>query len=326
MVILTLVEELAAVADGDVVRVAVSRDGDVELARAWCERSGNTLVDVHDGHLVVRRGRAPDPLNDIAPDRRPGARLWMYTNFDCNLACDYCCVRSSPRTPRRALGLETIRQLAEQAPAAGVTELLLTGGEPFLLPDLDQIAAACIDALPTTLLTNGMLFHGRRLERLRRMDRQIALQISLDSATPARHDEHRGAGTWQRAVDGIRTAGTEGFRVRVAATLVTSDLAEEGELRDLLTTLRIAPEDQILRPLARRGFSEEGLVLTQQTLQPEVTVTADGVYWHPVGADDEDQFVTAEVFPLADVVATVQEQFRAHRRRADAAARSFPCA
>ncbi len=31
-----------------------------------------------------------------------GSRLWLYTNFDCNLACDYCSAGSSPRAaPRR---------------------------------------------------------------------------------------------------------------------------------------------------------------------------------------------------------------------------------
>jgi MoaA/NifB/PqqE/SkfB family radical SAM enzyme len=111
---------------------------------------------------------------------------------DCNLACDYCCARSSPQTPRRALGVDRVRRLATEAADAGVSELLLTGGEPFLLPDIDELVAACTEILPTTLLTNGMLFRGARLERLRRMDRdRLAVQISLDSATPELHDRHR---------------------------------------------------------------------------------------------------------------------------------------
>lgn len=30
-------------------------------------------------------------------------RLWIYSNFHCNLACDYCVVASSPRAPARAV-------------------------------------------------------------------------------------------------------------------------------------------------------------------------------------------------------------------------------
>jgi hypothetical protein len=57
-----------------------------------------------------------------------------------------------------------------------------------------------------------------------------------------------------------------------------------------------------------------------------VTVTADGVYWHPVGADDEDMLVTTQAFPLADAIALVRTRFVATRRRQDAVARIFACA
>lgn len=325
MVILDLVGGLAALAEGDTLTLPV-RDDELAVVNLWCDRTGNSVASHGGGLVVVRRGRAPDPLRDVAPDRRPGVRLWMYTNFDCNLACDYCCVRSSPSTPRRALGRDVVQRLALEAPAAGVQELLLTGGEPFLLPDIADLVNACADSLPTTLLTNGMLFHGRRLERLREMDRRVALQISLDSATPDLHDSHRGEGSWARAVAGVRTAIQVGFRVRVAATLVTPDVAEEKQLRNLLDGLGIAVEDQVLRPLAKRGEATDGLVLSQATLQPEVTVTADGVYWHPVGADDDDQLVTTEAFPLVDAIAAVRDRYVGYRRQADDVARAFVCA
>src|SRR5215813_12794174 len=108
--ILDLVERLAAAADGDTVTLPAPTAADVAAARGWCERTGNTLVRAGAGQVVVRRGREPDPLAGLPADRRPGTRLWVYTNFDCNLACDYCCVRSSPRTPRRALGADRVRR------------------------------------------------------------------------------------------------------------------------------------------------------------------------------------------------------------------------
>jgi len=327
MVIVDLVERLGGVAEGDTVTVRLVRAGDVAAVRSWCLRTGNTLLRADQAEAVVRRGRAPDPVAELAPHRRPGTRLWLYTNFDCNLACDYCCVRSSPQADRRALGVDRISRLAGEAPEAGVAELLLTGGEPFLLYDLDQIVAACTAALPTTLLTNGMLFRGRRLDLLRRLPRdRLRLQVSLDSATPDRHDLHRGAGSWARALAGIRVALDEGFTVRVAATLVRADAAEEAELRDFLDALGIARGDQILRPVAKRGFATDGVLTSVDTLVPEVTVTADGVYWHPVGADDADQLVTRDLFPLRSAVERVLETFGKYRAGADAAARTFPCA
>ncbi len=60
-------------------------------------------------------------------------KLWLYTNFDCNLRCSYCVAESTPETPRRALGFSKVKRLVDEAVALGFTDVFLTGGEPFLL-------------------------------------------------------------------------------------------------------------------------------------------------------------------------------------------------
>ncbi|GAB3125597.1 Rv1681 family radical SAM protein [Glaciibacter psychrotolerans] len=329
-VVLDLVGRIGAVHTGDTVTVPIEPHDSEEsgrIIREWCTRTGNELLEFTGWSATVRRGIRGDPLAGLSADHLPGTRLWMYTNFDCNLACDYCCVRSSPQADRRALGIDRVRQLAAEAVEAGVSELILTGGEPFLLPDLDELVAACTDRLPTTLLTNGMLFNGNRLERLRRMNRdRLTLQISVDSATPEGHDAHRGARSWQRAVAGIRIAHEEGFRVKVAATLPAEQIHELGPFHDFLDSIGIERDDQVIRALAHRGNAEAGIELTVESLIPEVTITADGVYWHPVAADHEDQLVTSQIFPLADAIDEIRRRFIEHRVRANAAAEWFPCA
>jgi len=282
---LDVVERVAAVPTGSTVQVVLlggPEGAEAAVLTRWCEHTGNELVTVAHEIATVRHGRTRQLADQLPAGQRPGTRLWLYTNFDCNLACDYCCVRSSPRAARRGLGADRVRQLADEAVDAGVQELIMTGGEPFLLPDLHELVGACTTRLPTTLLTNGMLFHGRRLNRLRQMDRtRLALQISLDSATPEQHDSHRGHGSWQRAVDGIRTAHAEGFRVRVAATLPADQTGRLDEFHTFLDHLGIARDDQVIRALAHRGVADSGIELTVEGLIPEVTITADGVYWHP---------------------------------------------
>jgi pyruvate-formate lyase-activating enzyme len=326
-VVLDLVERVGATAAGTTVDVPV-RPEETELVAAWCARTGNELVTVATDHAVVRRGRTTRNV-EAASGQPHMARLWIYTNFDCNLACDYCCARSSPTAARRAIGVDRISRLVAEAAEAGVREVFLTGGEPFLLPDLDRVVASCVDRLPTTLLTNGMLFRGRRLEMLRRMPRDgLALQISLDSATAERHDRHRGAGSWKRALDGIGVALAEGFRVRVAATVAPTetDVYEEAAFHELLDRLAIPREDQVIRPVAQRGFAGDGVAVTVETLLPEVTVTADGVYWHPVGADHLDQLVTNDLFPLRTAIDEIQLRFAEYRTTLIGAAERFPCA
>jgi pyruvate-formate lyase-activating enzyme/TusA-related sulfurtransferase len=295
---------------GDLVAVVGDDKSLGTELETWCRFTGNPLQEAtaEGGRTrwVFRCGAVAQPAEDARPI---GSRVWLYTNFDCNLRCDYCCVRSSPTAPRRALGLARVRQIAAEAVALGVGEIFVTGGEPFLLPDIGDILKACAAAAPTTVLTNGMLFAGRGLEALRALPRErVTLQISLDSPTPERHDRHRGKGTWARAWRGIERARAEGFRVRLAATV--SDDPEAQEFSRFLDAQEIRVEDRVIRRIALRGFADEGLALARADLVPEITITAEGVYWHPVGADDGDLLLTAEIFPLA-------EAFDALRRALD---------
>jgi len=153
---------------------------------------------------------------------------------------------------------------------------------------------------------------------------RIVLQISLDSPTPARHDLHRGAGTWARTRAGIQRARELGFRVRLAATVSTD--AEAEEFRDFLDAEQIAKEDRVIRRIALRGVASQGIAVTRSDLVPEITITAEGIYWHPVGAEDQDLLVTREIFPLAEAFAAVRRAFDREREHADALARIFNCA
>ena len=201
-----LIDALRRSRPGDLVALTSVDPGIGDELQTWCRFTGNSLVEttVEAGRTrwVVRYGEAPADSTD---DRPLGSRLWLYTNFDCNLRCDYCCVRSSPRAPRRELGLERVRRIASEAAELGVNGIFVTGGEPFLLADIGAILDACTAAAPTTLLTNGMLFAGRRLETLRSLSRErLTLQISVDSPTAERHDAHRGKGSWARALKGAQ--------------------------------------------------------------------------------------------------------------------------
>ena len=303
---------------GDLVAVVGDEASVGPELETWCRFTGNplqqALVEAGRARWVFRCGTVAVP----AEDNRPvGSRVWLYTNFDCNLCCDYCCVRSSPTAPQRALGLERVRRIASEAAELGVREIFVTGGEPFLLPDIGEIISACAAAAPTTVLTNGMLFAGRRLESLRTLPyERVTLQISLDSPTPERHDRHRGEGTWARAWKGIERARAEGFRVRLAATV--SDDVEAQEFGRFLDAHQIRPEDRVIRRVALRGSAEQGLALARADLVPEITITAEGVYWHPVGADDADLFLTSDIFPLADAFAALRralDRETDHQRR-----------
>src|SRR6266700_3583378 len=310
---------------GDLVAVVGDEEGLGLELETWCRFTANPLLEATvengRGRFVFRCGAVPVP-----EDNRPvGSRLWLYTNFDCNLHCDYCCVRSSPTVRRRELGLARVQRIAREAPQLGVKEIFVTGGEPFLLENIGEILVCCAAAAPTTVLTNGMLFAGRRVESLGALPRdRIVLQISLDSATPELHDLHRGPGTWARTREGIQRARAHGFRVRLAATVSTD--AEAEAFRQFLDKEKIAAEHRVIRRIALRGAASEGVAVSRADLVPEVTITADGVYWHPVGAEDADLLVTHDIFPLSESFAAVRRAVDREGEHANKLARIFNCA
>ena len=325
--LIELVAALRRTRPGELIALTASEpdaiDADLE---AWSQMTGHAIVGKTSengrARWVIRHGA----VERAESDERPlGERLWLYVNFDCNLQCDYCCVRSSPTAPRRALGLDAVRRIAIEAPPLGVRAFFVTGGEPFLLPDIDAIVIALAAAAPVTLLTNGMLFSGARRAQLRRLPRdRVTLQVSVDSPTPELHDLHRGRGSWQRALDGIKIARGEGFRTRLAATVATDE--DEEAFDKFLDRLEVAAEDRIVRRVALRGFASEGIALGRSVLVPEITITTNGVYWHPVGAEDDDLMVTEEIFPLADAFDAVRRIALDQRARGDRLASIFRCA
>jgi predicted phosphodiesterase/pyruvate-formate lyase-activating enzyme len=214
-------------------------------------------------------------------------RLWIYTNFHCNLACDYCAVASSPKADPRTMPLPRFRDLLDEAVTEGFTELYLTGGEPLLHPDLPAILDYAVARLPTVVLTNAMLLRGNRLDAIRHLagHRNLVLQTSLDGARAATHDRHRGRGSWTRTLDGIRTALTLNLPVRVALTQTPENTAETDDVAALLAGLGLPSEAFAVRPMLRRGLSHDGMNIRADTTIAELTVTTDGLHWHPAGAD-----------------------------------------
>ena len=245
----------------------------------------------------------------IADGTLPG-RVWLYTNYHCNLACSYCLTESSPRSERRQLEPSTMLAVAEQAKELGFTALGVTGGEPFLLPWLPEIVREMASHLPVVVLTNATLFGGDRIERAALMAHPgISVQISLDSHLPDVNDMARGADNFVKVVEAVPKLIARGARVRIATTTAGSlDDPQLDPLRALVTSLGVEPDDHLVRPIVRRGRAVEmalGVSARAQDIPSELTITADGAFWGSFGPTvragrlDTDLLLTRTVLPLS---------------------------
>ena len=253
-------------------------------------------------------------------------RLWIYTNYDCNLSCSYCVAESFVGAERNGLPLQEVCRLIDEAVVLGMTDLFLTGGEPFILHDIFSMLHYGLERMHVTVLSNGILLKGKRLQQLEALPHRerLTVQISLDGSSPSTHDIYRGAGSWQKAIDAIVRLKSSGFHVRLGTTETPENKHDLTATCELHRQLGIPDEDHIIRPLVRRGFSMNGMGIALPALAPEVTADRHGIYWHPV-ATDPDLLISPNLFPLRDAVEQIKEIYASMLAVTGGAASHYRC-
>jgi MoaA/NifB/PqqE/SkfB family radical SAM enzyme len=99
----------------------------------------------------------------------------------CNLACEYCNEYDDFSKP---VPIEAMFQRIDKLGALGTTVVTISGGEPLLHPELDEIIARIRKrGMIAGLITNGYLLVAERIQRLNRAGVEW-LQISIDNVTP----------------------------------------------------------------------------------------------------------------------------------------------
>lgn len=113
---------------------------------------------------------------------------------------------------------------------ASLTDINISGGEPFLRRDLDQVVAAMKSACPRARLvvsSNGFALQAMEnmLPRLLTVEPKLALRISLDGLGP-RHEDIRGVkGAFEKAVAALEIAQRAGVvDLGIAVTVMECNL------------------------------------------------------------------------------------------------------
>jgi len=122
--------------------------------------------------------------------------LWFHLTNRCNLSCTHCLFCSSPQESAE-LSQHQVLETATEGSRLGCRVFALTGGEPFIHPEIREILTGLL-ALPEShvvVLSNGMNLP----EILHRNDfdpERLHLQISMDGLED-KHDAVRGRGTFR---------------------------------------------------------------------------------------------------------------------------------
>lgn len=173
---------------------------------------------VINSNFPPQPGRAFDRLVEQLTTEAPARRLFSVTlavTNRCPMRCWHC---YNAGRSQQDLPLARLRTLASELQELGAAVVTLTGGEPLLRPDLEEIFRAFDDRSALVLGTTG---RGLDVERARRLAGAgaWAVGISLDSVDEAEHDRLRGTpGAFRdalAAVEATRAAGLYPYFVTV---------------------------------------------------------------------------------------------------------------
>src|SRR4029453_140972 len=99
----------------------------------------------------------------------------------CNLACGYCNEYDHSSSP---ISLEIIKQRIDKLAALGTSIITISGGEPMMHPELDEIIHHIrVRGMIAGLISNGYYFTPERFKRLKKTGLEY-LQISIDNVEP----------------------------------------------------------------------------------------------------------------------------------------------
>lgn len=127
--------------------------------------------------------------------------------YRCNLKCAHCYMDADSLeggAENELTTTEVKKLLSEIAERSNETMVVLTGGEPLLRRDLEELVSHGHQlGLSMVVGTNGVLLHELRVQSLKNAG-ALGIGISLDSLDPAQHDSFRGCdGSWEKTLAGM---------------------------------------------------------------------------------------------------------------------------
>ena len=154
---------------------------------------------------------------------RVARKLRISVTDRCNFRCQFCMPTHPVWLPHsEILSYEEIRRVASLFVDMGVENIRLSGGEPLMRRDIEELVAllAYIPNLhQLSMTTNGFLL-SEKASALKRAGLK-GITVSLHSLKPERFSQITGGGSFEKVVDGIKAAKSSGFKpLKINAVII----------------------------------------------------------------------------------------------------------
>lgn len=165
----------------------------------------------------------------------PRMVTWEVTNA-CNLRCSHCYNKSGVARDCE-LSLQDAFALIDKLADAQVLRLMISGGEPFLRPDIIPILRKASETkMRLDIATNGVVLPTKVLKAMRELP-VFHVHVSIDGIGDT-HDTFRGRkGAYEAACKNIRRLIDENILVSLSTTVTKENLDELENIMNLALDL-----------------------------------------------------------------------------------------
>lgn len=177
------------------------------------------------GHTNEREWMEPSSLKTL---------FWNMT-YACNYRCGICFTDAGNHSPNELTTRESL-ETVEKIHAAGVHDLILSGGEPFLRKDMLEILRHMAKfGITARIASNGSLLVPELLRQLRSETLTKSFQISLDTVESDFYSEfhNSSSGMFRTVLENIRNIQKFGFHTTVSVRVTPHTLPGIPRLIDL---------------------------------------------------------------------------------------------
>jgi len=196
--------------------------------------------------LAARKPYVADKLariNEMEAKGEISPIIRLEKSYLCNFKCTHCSAEyymdrhlekiHHIQDDRRKIDLEAIKKLSDEADKLGIARFVITGGEPLVMKDFDDVVAA-IDPDKHYVITdtNGWFLDDARAKHLKEIGVE-KVQLSLDSMIEEEHDNFRNKpGSYKRVMRAIDASLNAGLNL-ILSTVLVRGRAKTEEFREM---------------------------------------------------------------------------------------------
>ncbi|MFC1678664.1 radical SAM protein [Elusimicrobiota bacterium] len=157
----------------------------------------------------------------------------LSATYRCNLNCRHCQSENDRNKPD--IPTDRFLRLIDEIADAGATKVGFTGGEPLVRKDFGELVTRCQEkGLLVSVVSNSWLVK-KRIDTLKGIN---LLFLSVDGNREV-HDRIRGPGSWDKFLEAVDTAKSNGIPVAALTTLMSHNHPCLQEMADTFTELGI---------------------------------------------------------------------------------------